>query len=91
MDSQERIVKTNFSVQLYGYIIPEEFNNMITTKKQLTPKKVIINMDVEKLAEDILVQIQSGGVSIQSPVKDIFSISTSFPLVFILGNWCYIK
>ena len=59
MDSQERIVKTNFSVQLYGYIIPEEFNNMITTKKQLTPKKVIINMDVEKILQMIcLVQIQ---------------------------------
>ena len=27
MDTQERIIKTNFSVQLYGYIIPEEFNN----------------------------------------------------------------
>ena len=86
MDSQERIVKTNFSVQLYGYIIPEEFNNMITTKKQLTPKKVIINMDVEKTAEDFVESDKSGGVSIQSPVKDIFSISTSFPLVFNAGT-----
>ena len=44
----ERLVRTNFSVQLYGYIIPEEFNRYQTTKRQLTPKKVIINMDVEK-------------------------------------------
>ena len=87
MDSQERIVKTNFSVQLYGYIIPEEFNNMITTKKQLTPKKVIINMDVEKTADDMFgSDTEGGGVSIQSPVKDIFSISTSFPLVFNAGT-----
>ena len=86
MDTQERIIKTNFSVQLYGYIIPEEFNNMITTKKQLTPKKVIINMDVEKTAEDFVESDKSGGVSIQSPVKDIFSISTSFPLVFNAGT-----
>ena len=41
MDTQERLVKTNFSVQLYGYIIPEEFNSMITTKRQLTPKKLL--------------------------------------------------
>ena len=33
MDSQgERLVRTNFSVQLYGYIIPEEFNRYQTTK-----------------------------------------------------------
>ena len=87
MDTQERIIKTNFSVQLYGYIIPEEFNNMITTKKQLTPKKVIINMDVEKTADDMFgSDTEGGGVSIQSPVKDIFSISTSFPLVFNAGT-----
>ena len=86
MDTQERIIKTNFSVQLYGYIIPEEFNNMITTKKQLTPKKVIINMDVEKTADDFIESDKSGGVSVQSPVKDIFSISTSFPLVFNAGT-----
>ena len=29
---------------------------------------------------------EGGGVSIQSPVKDIFSISTSFPLVFNVGT-----
>ena len=86
MDTQERIIKTNFSVQLYGYIIPEEFNNMITTKKQLTPKKIIINMDVEKTADDFIESDKSGGVSVKSPVKDIFSISTSFPLVFNAGT-----
>ena len=86
MDAQERIVKTNFSVQLYGYIIPEEFNNFITTRKQLTPKKVIINMDVEKTADDFLESEEGGGVSIQTPVKDVFSIATSFPLVFNAGT-----
>ena len=82
----ERLVKTTFTVQLMGYIIPEEFNSMITTRRHLTPKKVIINMDVEKSAEELLGVDSKGGVSIQSPVKDVFSISVSNPLTFIGGT-----
>ncbi len=82
----ERLVKTTFTVQLMGYIIPEEFNSMITTKRHLTPKKVIINMDVEKSAEELLGVDSTGGVSVQSPVQDVFSISVSNPLTFIGGT-----
>ena len=39
----ERLIKTNFSVTLNGYLIPEEFNNVVTTQKQLTPKRIQIN------------------------------------------------
>ena len=74
-----------------GILYLKNLTIMITTKKQLTPKKVIINMDVEKTPEDFVESDKSGGVSIQSPVKDIFSISTSFPLVFNGRNRCYIK
>ena len=87
MDAGERLVRTNFSVQLYGYIIPEEFNNYQTTKRQLTPKKVIINMDVEKSAEELIKKgEEGGGVSIQSPVRDIFGISVSNPMTFTGGT-----
>ena len=87
MDAGERLVRTNFSVQLYGYIIPEEFNNYQTTKRQLTPKKVIINMDVEKSAEELIKKgEEGGGVSIQSPVRDIFGISVSNPMTFTAGT-----
>ena len=86
MDAAERIVKTNFSVQLMGYIIPEEFNNMITTQKQLTPKRIIINMDVEKDAEDFVDAGEGGGVSVQMPTPDVFSISVSNPLIFNAGT-----
>ena len=54
MDAAERVIKTTFAVQLMGYILPEEFNSMITTKRHLTPKQVIFNMDVEKDAEDFV-------------------------------------
>ena len=87
MDAGERLVRTNFSVQLYGYIIPEEFNRYQTTKRQLTPKKVIINMDVEKSADELIKKGETGGgVSIQSPVRDIFGIAVSNPLTLTGGT-----
>ena len=86
LDAGERLVKTNFSVQLMGYIIPEEFNSLITTQKHLTPKKIVINMDVEKSAEEITGVSDGGGLSISTPVTDIFSISVSNPLIFQAGT-----
>ena len=87
MDAAERLVKTTFSVQLMGYILPEEFNDMVTTKRHLTPKKVVFNMDVEKTADDFIKQDPKGGVAISSEdTKDIFSISVSNPLIFNAGT-----
>ena len=48
LDTQERLIKTTFAVQMMGYIIPEEFNSMLTTRRHLTPKRLIFNMDVER-------------------------------------------
>ena len=87
MDAAERIVKTTFAVQLMGYILPEEFNSMITTKRHLTPKKIIFNMDVEKTAAEFVKTDAGGGVSIQTEdTKDFFSISVSNPLIFNAGT-----
>ena len=87
MDAAERLVKTTFSVQLMGYILPEEFNDVVTTKRHLTPKKVVFNMDVEKTADDFIKQDPKGGVAISSEdTKDIFSISVSNPLIFNAGT-----
>ena len=86
LDAGERLVKTNFSVQLMGYIIPEEFNSLVTTQKQLTPKKLIFNMDVEKSAAEISSVGEGGGVSINTPTADIFSIAVSNGLTFQAGT-----
>jgi hypothetical protein len=87
MDAAERVIKTTFAVQLMGYILPEEFNSMVTTKRHLTPKKLIFNMDVEKQAEDFVKTDVGGGVSIQTEdTKNIFSISVSNPLIFNAGT-----
>ena len=60
MDAGERLVKTNFSVVMYGYILPDEFNKVATTKKQLTPKRLIFGMDTDKTTEQFA-QIQPDG------------------------------
>jgi|TARA_B100000085_G_scaffold40785_1_gene33942 hypothetical protein len=39
----ERLIRTNFTVTLNGYLIPEQFSEVVTTRKELTPKKIIIN------------------------------------------------
>jgi hypothetical protein len=40
VSDRERTVKSEFSISLNGYLLPEEFNSMITTKKYLTAKKM---------------------------------------------------
>lgn len=44
---RERIVKTEFSVTLKGYLVPEEFNNLITTQKYLTPKRLVVQNETD--------------------------------------------
>ena len=44
--NSERLIRTNFSVTLKGYLIPEEFNNVVTTQKHLTPKRILVGDDV---------------------------------------------
>ena len=36
----ERMVKTTFTVTIYGYILPQEFNNLSTTNIGLMPRKI---------------------------------------------------
>ena len=40
MSEGERFIKTTFSLQLYGYLVPEAFNEKINTQKFITPKKI---------------------------------------------------
>jgi hypothetical protein len=50
VSDRERIVKTEFSVTLKGYLIPEAFNELSgphTMQKQLTPKTLVIRDEVD--------------------------------------------
>ena len=42
MSEGERFIKTTFSLQLFGYLVPESFNEKINTQKYITPKKIDI-------------------------------------------------
>ena len=92
MDAGERLVKTNFAVTMYGYIIPEEFNKMVNTRKQLTPKKLIFGMDVDKTEEQLLKFDSKGNVldptqKLRSmPQTEVFGVRTSNSFTLEAGN-----
>lgn len=46
-DGNQRKIKTNFSVSLRGYLLPDSFNNALTTQKFITPKQIVINDNVD--------------------------------------------
>ena len=85
----ERLIKTTFGVNLYGYILPETYNNFTTTQKYLSPKKLIMreNADTTLLATGG--QSQTGGSSTVDggdSSKDFFSISVSKKLTLTQGT-----
>ena len=90
MDAGERLVKTTFAVTMYGYIIPKEFNRMVSTRKQLTPKKLIFGMDVDKSSAEFLPKDEDGNVveggTLPSPVTEVYGIKTSKSFTFQAGN-----
>ena len=90
MDAGERIVKTNFAVTMFGYIIPEEFNKMVSTRKQLTPKKLVFSMDVDKDASEFLPENLGGTTSTEefslTPATEVFGIKTSKSFTLEAGN-----
>ena len=49
----ERLVRTNFSVTLKGYLLPEgNFDHRSTTQKFITPKKVIFGTETDSTIEN---------------------------------------
>ena len=90
MDAGERIIKTNFAVTMFGYIIPEEFNKMVSTRKQLTPKKLVFSMDVDKGASEFLPENLGGTTSTEefslTPATEVFGIKTSKSFTLEAGN-----
>ena len=42
-----RNIKTNFSVTIHGYLLPETFSNVTTTQKYFSKKKIMLNETAE--------------------------------------------
>tara|TARA_Y100000592_G_C5474169_1_gene321259 strand:- start:1705 stop:3435 length:1731 start_codon:yes stop_codon:yes gene_type:complete len=58
----DRIVKTEFSVSLKGYLIPDSFNDLQgphTTQKYLTPKRLMFGSDVDTPVDTAMQQLTS--------------------------------
>tara|TARA_R100001443_G_scaffold100433_1_gene107859 strand:+ start:1863 stop:3401 length:1539 start_codon:yes stop_codon:yes gene_type:complete len=67
--NSERLIRTNFTVTLKGYLIPEQFNKVLTTQKTLTPKRILIGDDVsvnltnlvgDSKTKDVKISVQQG-------------------------------
>lgn len=41
----ERMVKANFTMTLYGYLLPEEIDGKLTTRVALSPKRITFNIE----------------------------------------------
>ena len=85
----EKLIQTTFSVNLYGYILPETFDGKTTTQKYLTPKKLIVRESTEKTIVDNAgqtVDLSSNASEFGEQTKDIFAISVENSLILNQGT-----
>jgi hypothetical protein len=85
----EKLIQTTFSVNLYGYILPETFDSKTTTQKYLTPKKLIVRESTEKTIVDNAgqtIDLSSNAAEFGEVTKDIFSISLENSLILNQGT-----
>ena len=90
----ERLVRTNFTVALRGYLLPEgNFDHRSTTQKFITPKKIIIGTETDvKITKNVgragqFIEEVSDEVAAlsQASVSDL-GMTVSFPLIFSAGT-----
>ena len=87
----ERLVRTNFTVILKGYLLPEgNFDHRSTTQKFLTPKKVVFGTETNAVVDRVTglpgqflegLEDTIGGVASPTSAEAI-GITLTFPLVF---------
>ena len=92
----ERLVRTNFTVTMRGYLLPEgNFDHRSTTQKFLTPKKVIfgtetdtqINKTVGKAGQFLQDVISDESTSVGGgTAPENLGITLTFPLTFTQGT-----
>jgi hypothetical protein len=90
----ERLVRTNFTVTLKGYLLPKgNFDHKSTTQKFITPKKVVFGMETDvkvrkavgisgQFTEDIVDAVSLPGV----PSTGDLGVVVSNPLIFNAGT-----
>jgi len=91
----ERLVRTNFTVTMRGYLLPQgNFDHRSTTQKYLTPKKVIFGTEVDTKVSNTTgktgqfiseIQDSSEKIGAGSPT-DTLGTTLTFPLVLNAGT-----
>ena len=93
----ERLVRTNFSVTLRGYLLPEgNFDHRSTTEKFLTPKKVIFGTETDtkitraigkagQFLEDVAAVSEVSSIGGGTTPENL-GITLTFPLTFSQGT-----
>jgi len=51
-DNQERLVRTNFTITTYAYLLPESFDNESTIKKSISTRAVITTMETDATSQN---------------------------------------
>jgi hypothetical protein len=46
-EGNTRTIKTSFSMTLNGYLVPDSFNDVVTTQKFITPKQIIVTDETD--------------------------------------------
>ena len=46
-EGNKRSIKTNFSVTLRGYLVPDSFKDLVLTQKFITPKQIVISDETD--------------------------------------------
>jgi len=85
VSDRERIVKTEFSVTLKGYLIPEAYNELVgphTIQKYLTPKTLVINAETDVGVQSLMDQL-AGGETFPDAAQ---AITTGGTQTFTLAN-----
>ena len=90
----ERLVRTNFSVTLRGYLLPKgNFDHRSTTQKFITPKKVIFGTEtVENITKNVgkvgqfQEQLPDETTLSSSPSVGDLGVTTTNPIVFNAGT-----
>ena len=91
----ERLVRTNFSVTMRGYLLPEgNFDHRSTTQKFLTPKRVIFGTETDAAITNVVGRSgqfrdelsDSTSILDSSTPTDGIGTTLTFPLVFNQGT-----
>ena len=95
VSDSERLVRSNFTVTLKGYLLPKaNFDHRSTTQKFISPKRVIFNADVDTTVTNVtgragqfIEQLTDSNVSLPSAAaSEDFGITTTNNLTLTQGT-----